>query len=630
MLKYIGVVALAAGFAACEHPDISEVFDKGAQSYEGNIAYMRAPSTTDYTLQYRASNEEGGYTVITSFNEELPLSNVQLTHASEAPVTVTLEYDTEALDALNAQLIEEQGEDAKQYQLFSKSGLNATTFTFTDGETLLPLSMQLDTEELFGTESNKYFAVPVRIASVSESGSAISSNMGNFMLKFDVEYLENAFNFSSGSQRYELRIFEEGGAYNGMEEWALSSYLRSNYPMAENTTVKLRINNSLIASSAYPEDKTISNVKLSKDTFTFEAGTAANEQISLIFADGMNSLKADENYQIPIEIETVTGHGTAKGATAVLTCRIESSVYTPKYVTFVNPEEVFDVQFDSDTKALLNGASTAIFATTVQTALSVDKTTTVYVKRGDASLVDKYNQEHQTNYELAPNATISSTYYFYLWSGSKLADGYSVRVQFSDSMRGLSADKTYIVPVVFDRVNTQDTEVQLTDNVFYAIFKPKMVTVPMSVSTTGSLQGTMVPRESVKAWQINMSNPDTKVTDKSDDVNGISSSTLVSINATTNALLIDLGDVRLLSGFEFYAYMSTYSIKQLGFQTSTDGAEWDVWDDTFVSAQGSVQYFTIKEPKNVRYIRFVPKAAFSGTYVYMSARAGGIKFYEIK
>ena len=630
MLKYLGVVALAAGlFAACEHPDISEIFDDGVMSQDTNIAYMQAPVVTAHSWQYRASSAEDGYTFLSNVNREYLLTMLKIGKPADKDLHVTLEYDMEALEALNASLAgdgEEEIENPKQYKLLDKSTIDMNV-VIPKGETEIPVCINMDYSDFFEGERDTNYAVPLRIASIEDG--VVSTNLNSFMVTFDTDYITNNFSFSTATQTYALQLFESGEPRTGTNEWELSAYLQSKYEMAENTTVKLRINNSLIASSSTPNDVAATNVKLSKDTFTFGADDMANEPLSLIFSDGMASLKAGNTYQIPIEIETITGHGAAKGQTTVLTCRITTAVYRPKYITFMASEYEWEAKFSNTTGELLNG-STQI-STTVGIKSSVAVSAYAYIYYGiDESLVSKYNKEHNTNYTCPEGISVPTSYLYLSNGSSQTGTSYTVKVNFSSMADALTPGKDYVVPIVLTKFTSNDQDITLTDDVCYVVIKTKKVDLPLSQEEAPV--GTIIPTTNIKAWTINMNtDPNVKGVDRTASVNGTSTSSYMTINATTSALLIDLGDVYKLSDIEFNTYYSAnYSLRVLGLQTSTDGTTWDVWEDSYMPTPAMTQYIKVVNPKEVRYIRFLARNSFTSTTIYVAPNRGGIRFYEQK
>ena len=625
ILKYLGLAGLAAGiFAACEHPDISEIFDGDAMSQEGNIAYMYTPVKTNYTWQYRASSAEGGYTITPEVAEEVVLTNVELARPAEKAVTVTLEYDTEALEELNARLIKEEGEGARQYKLFEKSKINALTFDFAVGEDKKPLILKLDGEEIFANDESHYFALPLRIASTTDDGGLISTNAGGFMLTFDISYAANQVRFASPSSTYELKIFENGELYNDLQEAQLT-WMNASFAAAENSTIKLRINNDLIASSAYPNDQPVPGAKLENDTFVLEAGQTQTDFFKLLFPNGLKGLKSGTNYQVPIEIESVSGRGMELATSTVYTYRITTSTFVPNFVTFTQPDYTFTAKFAEG--RLTNGTNQISTGVNVRLAKAASNYSYAYLKI-DNSLIDAYNQQNGTHYEAVPNASLYYSY-VYIYSGYTTGStSYNIIVRFSDSMASLQSGHEYLIPVTFDRfTGDPNLAAGMTDNVFYVKITSTEVEASYILAASGPA-GTEIPRDQFDAWSIKSDNPDSKGDSQQSYIRGTATG---SYYILSGGLLIDLGQTYSLKGLGFTAssmFGVTYAPKIIGMEVSTDGTSWRDLGVSDPLNSASPNYASLKTATEARYVRlWIQNSQYGNNTVYLNPQRA-ILFYQ--
>lgn len=630
ILKYLGLAGLAAGiFAACEHPDISEIFDGDAMSQEENIAYMYSPSVTNHSWQYRASAAEGGYTISPEISMEFPLTQVELARPAENDVTVTLDYDLEALEALNAELVKAQGEDAKQYKLFEKSKLNALSFDFAAGEDAKPLVLNFDTDEIFSGDESHYFALPLRIVSVSDN-SLISTNAGSFLLTFDIDYAVNEVKFSASSSSYALQIFENGELRNDLQEAQLC-WLNANNETAETTTVKLRINNDLIASSNYPDDLPVPNVKLEKETMVIDAEQRQSDFIKLLFPNGLKALEPDKNYQIPVEIVSVTGRGAGTGEPSVYTYRITTSTFRPTYISFNQTEYTFTAKFTEDGK-LTNAASS--ITTNVNAVASKTLTAGCYAYlKIDNSLIDAYNQQNGTQY--APVEKVS-LYYSYIYFQANTTSGYSsynVRLTFNDNMASLKSGQDYLIPVCFDEFQSSDTNVTegLTDNILYIKIESSVIPAAIILPASGPT-GAEIPRDNLQAWTINANNPDVKGTEQTTNVKGQGTGFYFLFNTSASGLLVDLGAVYDLTGMKFASSSTfgvSYCVKTFSMEVSTDGNTWTDLGQSEELEKAIVNYAKLAKTTQARYIRlFLNKSGGNYDMAYLDPKVG-LMFYQL-
>lgn len=627
ILKYLGLAGLAAGiFAACEHPDISEIFDGDAMSQEGNIAYMYTPAKTNYTWQYRASSAEGGYSITPEVAEEVVLTNVELARPAEKAVTVTLEYDTEALEELNARLIKEEGEGARQYKLFEKSKINALTFDFAVGEDKKPLILKLDGEEIFANDESHYFALPLRIASTTDDGGLISTNAGGFMLTFDISYAANQVRFASSSSNYALQVFENGEPRNDLQEAQLT-WMNASFAAAENSTVKLRINNDLIASSAYPNDQPVPGAKLENDTFVLEAGQTQTDFVKLLFPNGLKGLKSGTNYQVPIEVESVSGRGMELVTSTVFTYRITTSTFVPNYVTFTKPEYTFTAKFAEG--KLTNGTNRVTTDVNIKAAKAASGYTYVYIKI-DNSLIDAYNQQNGTHYEAVSNASLYYDY-VYLYSGYTAgSSSYNISIRFNDSMASLQSGHEYLIPITFDeaRFSGGDPNIAagLTDNVVY--FKIASTEVEASyIQAASGPVGTEIPRDQFDAYTISSDEPDNLKTNHQANIRGNGTGSFYNIG---DGIWIDLGQTYSLKGMSFTgsSMILTYAPKIIGMEVSTDGTSWKDLGTSDPLNSTSPNYASLKTATEARYVRLwmiQNQAGYQGAYL---SPQRGIIFYQ--
>lgn len=634
ILKYLGVVGLAAGmFAACEHPDISEIFDGDAMSQKGYIAYMYAPSTTAYEWTYHASSS--GYELSPALSDdELPLlTSLRLSRPAEQAVTVKLAYDMEALDALNAQLIEQNGEAAKQYTLFESSKLNNMSYTFAKGESELPLSLLLDRDELTANEESHYFAVPLRIESVS--GDNLIANACSFLLTFDVKYVANNIKFSPSSSSYALELLESGEPRNDLQQAQLG-LLSTDFAVSETTTIKLRINNDRIASSGYSSDSPVPNVTLEKDTFVLEPGGRMTESVKLLFPNGLQGLVSGKNYQVPVEIESVNGSGVVIGTPSVYTYRITTSTYYVKYVSFSQTEHVYTIQYpygSDEKKNTTNRISTECNAVLTH---AVSAASYAYLKIDD-SLVEKYNQEHQTSYEVAPIKALRYQYFFISNGSSTGYSTYKVQVDISDNMSSLVKGHNYLIPVTFDTTRFSGDSAMAespTNNVFYIKVESEELQ-GVSIKPATGPTGAEIPRDNIKANSINPDTPNTMGADVTADVKGQGTANYLTFSKTSG-LFIDLGAEYPLTGICFNGYRQfsstgAYMPHTIGVEISTDNQTWTNLGDSDPLTQSLTVYAKFEQVRNVRYMRLYMRGAFqgngSGATAYIDSKVG-IYFYQ--
>ena len=655
ILKYLGMFGLAAVmFTACEQPDIDEVFDNGTMDEKNCVAYMRVPVITSHTWQYRATQDEEGYSFVNAgAATDFKVTYVQLTKPADKTVTVNLEFAQDLLDSLNAKLVEKNGEEAVQYKLFEKSKLNTMSVKIPKGKTEAELDLKLDmANEIALDEAEGHYALPLRIASVSDGGK-VSTNYNELMLTFDTSYIGNGVSFSTAAvQTYALQLYGanagvgkvEGSPRNGKDEWELAPYLRTDYPVSEETTIKLRINPELIESSSYKTDVACPNVKLSKDTFVLAEGESETEPIVLIFPDGMTSMKSGTNYQIPVEIETVTGRGAEKKVSSnIITARITTSTFTPKWVTFTQTTDTYELKFNSENGKVINNSQRISYTTSVKASSAVSVYTYVYTKI-DNSLVEKYNKEkgNGTTYYAIENAALYSNSFYISGNQTQSSTSYTVQIQFADEMKSLENGKKYVIPVVLDYITSNDLNVAISENeeetVFYAVIDTKEVTT--SMTSVPSPEGTLIDRSAMKAQVYNFSTK-TNGVDRTSYIKGLQTSSWSSylrIDSTTNGLYIDLGNTYTLSCIEFHVNASYRNdIKICTLEVSTDGTTYTVLEDSDSLTPGNadsnwVQYIKLKNPQQCRYLRFGVKSSNyspTGNYAYLDGGTGkGMNFYE--
>lgn len=309
MLKYLGVVALAAGmFAACEHPNIDEIFDSGAMSQDEALIYMRTPMTSSYSWTYKAALNEDGYVFIGDVPEELTLVPVQISRPLAKDVNVTVTIDEEALEAYNAEIIAntESDQEPATYTLLEQAELLSSTLTIPAGEYISADSIKIRYKASEFFNGNVRYMVPIKVT----ADDAKSSTSSKIMVKYNATYQPIYISVASTSATYSLMFsVDDDSMVNGTGEISLGNLVVASDDALENTTVTLRINNDLVADYD-PQAQTVSGASLSTTSATIKAGERASQEISVRISDNMRSMKLGTNYVIPVEITATQGHGT--------------------------------------------------------------------------------------------------------------------------------------------------------------------------------------------------------------------------------------------------------------------------------------------------------------------------------
>lgn len=640
LFRAAAAAVLLVSAAACAVDDTIEIKDF---DYDAQIIYLKQPLKTAYNMEYRAIPDGYEYTA-DGIADDVDISYVLCTKPAPKDISVGVAIDHEYVEKYNAEetaKAEEEQREPKLLAIPQNVELESSTVVIKKGEytSAEPVRIHCINHEDFQTGGEDVsLVVPVKIISTNEGKVSSVDERNVVCMKFASKFVSNNASWSStAATTHALQIFENGDPRNGLREAALDRYIRLTYPAAANTTVKLKIDYSLIASSPYSSAQPLTKASLNKTTLTIAEGelrTSEEDGVKLLFSDGMAEMVSGTNYVVPIVIEQVSGFGLETPATQnVIYYYITTSTFIPNWVRFSPAEKTWSLNFSNEDGSKLNAMSRLNFEAVATLDKAVNALTYVYLAV-DNSLVAQYNKEHSTDYEVVPETLSIGQNYIYIPRNQvkPTSTTYTVQVTFSESMATLQKGHKYLVPVVVSRIECDDKNVAVSegaDGIFYGIIETAEVEPPLIMSTDGP-NGTMIPRDDIKAHTFLLSSL-AKYADWTNNVKGAGTSSSASLNGTSYGLEIDLGAEYNLSGMLLNVYSASYGFRVITLEVSTDQSQWTDLGESSVLAQATEQYVKIRKPAQARYIRLRVQSGWqsNGTskYVYFDGKKG-IIFYQ--
>lgn len=236
---------------------------------------------------------------------------------------------------------------------------------------------------------------------------------------------------------------------------------------------------------------------------------------------------------------------------------------------------------------------------------AISSATTVKVEL-DNSLIEAYNQAHNTQYAAFPTAVLNLNRDAATIATGEYISADSISISVDQSKLGLLTEKAYLVPVKLASVSGSNAEIASSQNIVYIIATTSVRLIKYNVASTAML-GSLV--SSYSGWEVSAD-----VTVSSGTYSNIfdaSTTTYWTFSASPATIVIDMKENKNVSGLRLFARNATSTSNENSFNNvvvslSEDNLSYNnigtVTNSTMVKESG-YQYIGFYRAVSARYIK---------------------------
>lgn len=312
------VIAAMAPLTACDDDDTVD-------PYSVNYVYLRQPSDTYATVEYKANGD-----IMSGITDPITLVPVRLTKPAPQDLTVEVVIDPSLVDEYNeangSNYVFVNGLDVVNTQLTIKKG---------EYQTSEPIQITLTDPKAFAVEDENLI-LPVVIR--SNNAGLTTSKSSRIFLTFTSTYVPNYYNVAEGTVRKKAITVVDGWQDN-FKTINLVDFLKLSYAPYEDVTVNVAINNAKVAeyntanSTSYTA---MTDASLASGTLTI---TPEQTGASLTINTGdISALATGTTYLIPVDVTSVSGAAVepTQGTKTTIYVILSGSAYELEQVSNVS------------------------------------------------------------------------------------------------------------------------------------------------------------------------------------------------------------------------------------------------------------------------------------------------------